>query len=66
MNAADKTAILIISAIVIFGFGGVLLAWMVIPPKGNANVLSLMTGALCSGYGTVLGYWFRQGGTNGP
>lgn len=59
-TAVDRTATLIISGIVILGFGAVLLAWMFIPIKSNSNVLSLLTGALCSGYGQVIGYWFSN------
>jgi VIT1/CCC1 family predicted Fe2+/Mn2+ transporter len=58
--SADRLAILILSAIVVLGFGGVLIAWMVFPPKTDSNLLSALTGALAAGYLQVINYWFRS------
>lgn len=62
--SADKLAVLIISAIVILGFGGVVISWMIYPPKTD-NLLAALIGALTSGYGQVIFYWFRPGGGSG-
>lgn len=48
-------AILILSAIIVFGFlGGVIVAWMVFPPAEQSNMLSSLTGALGAGYLQVI------------
>jgi hypothetical protein len=58
----DKIAQLVISAIVVIGFGLVIVGWLVWPPQsqGNSNLLSGLTGALCAGYVQVVNYWFRN------
>ncbi len=53
-------AILILSAIIVFGFGGVLVAWMVFPPAEQSNMLSALTGSLGAGYLQVINYWFSK------
>jgi VIT1/CCC1 family predicted Fe2+/Mn2+ transporter len=57
---ADKAAIYILSAIVVLGFGGIVLLWGYRPPKADSNILALLTGALTAAYGTVIGYWFTR------
>ncbi|MCK1742201.1 hypothetical protein IVA80_15355 [Bradyrhizobium sp. 139] len=52
--------ILILSALIIIGFGLIFLAWMIWPPAANSNVMSMMVGAIVSGYGQVIGYWFYR------
>jgi hypothetical protein len=58
--STDKLAQVIISAIVVLGFGGVLVAWMIWPPQAAAssNLLSGLTGALGAGYIQVINFWF--------
>jgi hypothetical protein len=58
--STDKLAQVIISAIVVLGFGGVLVAWMIWPPqtKESIGLLSGLTGALGTGYVTVINFWF--------
>jgi hypothetical protein len=56
----DKLAQIIISAIVVLGFGGVLVAWMVAPPHTGegSNLLTALTTALGTGYLQVINFWF--------
>ena len=58
--STDKLAILIMSAIIVLGFGGVLIAWMVYPPRADSTLLAGLTGALAAGYLQVINYWFRS------
>lgn len=59
--STDKLAILILSAAIVLGFGGVVIAWMIYPPKADqSNILSALIGALAFGYGQVINYWFRS------
>jgi hypothetical protein len=60
MENQDKTATLILSAIVVFGFGGVLMIWMMFPPTSHSDVLSALVGALAAGYLQVINYWFQR------
>lgn len=53
-----QIARVILSAIVVLGFGGVLIAWMVWPPTAHSDVLSALVGALAAGYGQVISSWF--------
>lgn len=64
MTPQDITR-LTISVIIIFGFGGVLVAWMIFPPGNgvNSNLLSGLTGALASGYVQVISYYFQKSST---
>ncbi len=57
---SDKVALLILSAIIVFGFGGVLVVWMFYPPQGDSNLFAGLTGALAAGYLQVIGYWFNK------
>lgn len=56
----DKAALLALSGIIIVGFGCVLIAWMVYPPKADSNLLAGLTGALGAGYLQVINYWFTK------
>jgi hypothetical protein len=57
----DKTVVLIISAIVILGFGGVLIGWMLFPPSKDASpLLAALTTALGTGYLRVIEYYFGK------
>ena len=58
--SADKTTMLALSAIVILGFGGVLVVWMIYPPKADSNLLAGLTGALAAGYLQVINHWFTK------
>lgn len=58
----DKTTMLVLSGIVVLTFGGVLVAWMIYPPKDQGQLLAGLTGALAAGYITVLNYWFGKKG----
>jgi hypothetical protein len=64
----DKIAQIIISAIVVLGFGGVLVAWMVAPPHTGegSNMLTALTTALGTGYLQVINYWFGASAKIGP
>jgi hypothetical protein len=55
-----EIAMLVISAIVVLGFGGVLVAWMMFPPKENTVILASLTTALGTGYLQVLNYYFMR------
>jgi hypothetical protein len=57
---SEKLTMLIISAIVVIGFGGVLLAWMAFPPRADSDLLAGLTGALAAGYLQVINYWFTK------
>lgn len=56
----DKIPMLVISAIVVLGFGGVLIAWMIFPPKESSNLLTALVTALGAGYLQVINYWFTK------
>jgi hypothetical protein len=56
----DSLVLLILSAIIVLGFGSVVLLWGFFPPQGNANVLSVLTGALAAGYVQVIAHWFKR------
>lgn len=58
----ETLARVIITAIVVLGFGGVLIAWIVNPPveAGNSTILAGMVGVLGSGYLNVLTWWFSK------
>lgn len=53
-----QTARVILSAIVVLGFGGVLIAWMVYPPQTRSDLMSAMIATLGAGYLLVVNYWF--------
>jgi hypothetical protein len=57
---SDKIAMLVLSGIVVLGFGSVLIAWMIFPPQSNSNLLSAMVGSLAAGYMQVISYWFSK------
>jgi hypothetical protein len=62
---ANQTAILILSAVIVLGFGGVAIAWMVaLPHTENRDIIMLIVGALATGYGQVIGYWFAKKGSD--
>ena len=50
---------LILSGIVVLGFGGVMSAYIIWPPQENA-LIAAMIGVLGSGYLNVLGWWFSK------
>ncbi len=52
------TARLIITAIVVLGFGGVLIAWIIYPPHETSNLMSALVSTVGAGYLLVLNYWF--------
>lgn len=56
----EKLTMLIISGVVVLGFGSVLLAWMAFPPKDQSQLLAGLTGALAAGYLQVINYWFTK------
>ena len=56
----DKIAMLVLTVFVVFGFGMVLVAWMIWPPATHSDVLSALVGALAAGYLQVIGYWFTK------
>lgn len=63
--ASDKTAQMVISAIVVCSFIGVTVGWIVDPPHvENSQTLSLLTGALTAAFGQVISYWLNR--TNPP
>lgn len=58
--STEKMTMLIISGIVVLGFGGVLLAWMWAPHAADDKVIPLLIGALTAGYLQVINYWFSK------
>lgn len=54
----NQTTLTVISGIVVLGFGGVVMAWMVWPPVVHSELLAALTAALCTGYLQVINYWF--------
>lgn len=57
----NQIAMLVISGLVVLGFGGVLIGWMFHPPAADgSNMLSAMIGALAGGYLQVINYWFKK------
>lgn len=56
----EKLTMLIISGIVVLGFGGVSLAWMWLPHAPDDKVTPLLIGALIGGYLQVINYWFTK------
>lgn len=61
-----ETSRVILSSIVVLGFGGVLIAWMIWPPTAHSDVLSALVGALGAGYLQVLNYWFTKASETKP
>ncbi len=59
----ETLARLILSAIIVLGFGSVLSAYIIWPPDKNELVASMLT-VLGVGYTTVIYYWFTR--TEGP
>lgn len=58
----DKTAQIVISAIIVCAFVGVTVGWIAHPPQiENSQILSLLTGALISAFGQVISYWMKGG-----
>ncbi|WP_157783649.1 hypothetical protein [Bradyrhizobium liaoningense] len=60
----ETTARMIITAIVVLGFGGVLIAWIIFPPATHSDILSGLAGVLGSGYLLVLNHWFGKATEN--
>lgn len=56
----EMTARVIITAIVVLGFGGVLIAWIIWPPAAHSDILSGLAGVLGSGHLLVLNHWFGK------
>jgi hypothetical protein len=54
------TVLLILSAIIVFGFGMVVVGWFVYPPKVESTMFGTLLGTLGSGYLIVLNYWFNK------
>jgi hypothetical protein len=61
--STNEIARLVLSVVIVFGFGGVLIAWMIWPPNEHSNVLSALVGALGAGYIQVINYWFTRAPT---
>lgn len=57
---SKEIARLVISAIVVFGFGGVLIAWMIYPPKESTTIIAALATALGTGYLQVINYYFMR------
>jgi hypothetical protein len=53
-------AILVLSAIIVFGFGRVLIAWIIYPPQTHSDLMSAMIATLGAGYLQVINYWFSK------
>ena len=53
---------LALAAVVIVGFSAVAIGWMYAPerPAANKDILLLIVGSLCTGYGSVLQYFFSR------
>ena len=63
MNGSERTTMIILSAVIILGFGGVLIMWFVWPPdEKDRTILAALATALCTGYLQVVNYWFPIGG----
>jgi hypothetical protein len=60
MNPND-VARYILAAIVVIGFCVIGVVWMLVPEHAaNKDVLMLIVGSFCTGYGTVIGYFFSR------
>lgn len=56
----DKTAQIVISAIVVCSFTGITIGWILKPPAvENSQTLSLLTGAMAAAFGQVINYWLN-------
>lgn len=55
---------LVISAIVVIGFGSVVIVFLQLPavPNAQSNLVSMLLGALVSGYLQVIHFWFTGNG----
>jgi hypothetical protein len=62
--STQTIARLVISAIVVIGFGSIVIAFLQLPavPNAQSNFVSMLIGALISGYLQVIHYWFTSGG----
>jgi hypothetical protein len=57
----EEIARLSLAAVVVIGFSAVAVGWMYAPEhSSNRDILLLIIGSLCTGYGTVLGYFFSR------
>ena len=58
----EEVTRLALAAMVVIGFSAVAIGWMYAPerPAANKDILLLIVGSLCTGYGTVLGYFFSR------
>lgn len=60
MNPQD-TVRAILAGIVVIGFCVIGVVWMMVPEHtANKDVLMLIVGSFCTGYGTVMGYFFSR------
>lgn len=55
---------LVISAIVVLGFGGVVIVFIMMPSAASAqsNIVSMLLGGMLGGYSSVIKYWFTGNG----
>jgi hypothetical protein len=57
----DDIARYVLAALVVLGFSGVALGFIVTPKEAaNRDIIMLVVGALCTGYGTVLAWFFPR------
>jgi sugar phosphate permease len=61
----ETLARLILSGIVVLGFGGVMSVYIIWPPAEN-TLIAAMIGVLGSGYLLVLNWWFSKSSEGGP
>lgn len=54
------TVLLTLSALIVIGFGSVVVAWFIFPPKTESTMFGTLLGTLGSGYLIVLNYWFNK------
>ncbi len=58
----ELLARLILSGIIVLGFGGVVSAYIIWPPPERSELLTVLLTSLGLGYTTVILYWFTREG----
>jgi hypothetical protein len=57
---------ILLSVIVIAGFGLLLAAWLVWPPGQQSAILASLTGAMAAAFGQVVAFWFQNSKSGNP